>query len=166
MFGSPFSYVFFRRSPEIPLHNAHSEARKTAFWSIGLIILWLVYAPLQFGGQMSYIMVRGRSMTPLFRDGGLVLLVKADYYEVGDIVTYQYPKLGPVIHRIVGREGSRYIMKGDANTWLDSYRPEHGDILGKYWLYLPGVGKWFNQLRSPAMMALLVAVGLLMFGIS
>lgn len=42
-------------------------------------------------------------------------------YDVGDVVAYRNLQLDTVVlHRIVAREGERYVLQGDSNTWLDS----------------------------------------------
>ncbi len=131
-----------------------------------LVFLWVLLAPSRFGGAVEYVIVNGDSMEPLFHKGDLVLLRRAPFYEVGDIVVYRYPGIGAVIHRIVDRRLDRFVLKGDHNTWLDGYEPAPHEILGKYWLWLPGMGTIFLQLRSPWALAILVGVGSLIWGLS
>lgn len=161
---------YFLTSMHIHPRNQKVPSRIQAFYSamtfLLTIVLWMGFAPRQVGGEVSYIIVRGTSMIPLFYQGGLAVLREADYYQVGDIVTYQYPDVGPVIHRIVGRDGLRYIMKGDANSWLDSYQPVKEDIFGRLWFYVPDFGSVLMQLRSPGWMAFFIAVGTVMFGMT
>jgi signal peptidase I len=119
---------------------------------------WIIFAPLQFGGQASYVVVNGNSMEPLYHKGDLVIVQSAAAYQVGEIVTYRHPQIGSVIHRIIGRDGERYVMKGDHNTWTDSYKPGRGDVLGKAWIYLPSAGALLMQLRTPLAMALIAGL--------
>ncbi|MEJ5313744.1 MAG: signal peptidase I [Anaerolinea sp.] len=138
----------------------------TALSLSALVFLWILLAPSRFGGAVEYVIVNGDSMEPLFHRGDLVLLRRAPFYEVGDIVVYRYPGIGAVIHRIVDRRLDRFVLKGDHNTWLDGYEPTQEEILGKYWLWFPGLGTIFLQLRSPWVLAILVGVGSLMWGLS
>lgn len=145
-------------------------ARKTILYStsaICLVILaWAILAPTKFGGQVTYIIVNGNSMLPGFAKGDLVLLRKAPFYSVGDIVAYQYPGIGPVIHRIVATKLDRFVLQGDNNDWLDAYEPAPDEVLGKFWILIPGLGKVFIWLRTPWVMAILVGLGSLLIGIT
>ena len=89
-------------------------------------------------------------MEPTFHLGDLVLLRTADHYEVRDIVAYHHPQLGVVIHRIIARQGGRFVLQGDHNTWIDSYDPLPQDIIGKLWVYIPINFNWFQYRHSTA----------------
>ena len=129
----------------------------SAFLLVGMATAWIIFAPLQFGGQVGYVIVNGNSMEPLYQQGDLVIVHRATEYQVGDIVTYHHPDIGPVIHRIIGQEGDHYLLKGDHNTWIDSFLPTRVDIIGKAWIHLSGIGKVFGYLRSPWILSILVA---------
>jgi signal peptidase I len=118
-----------------------------------MLALWTLFAPTALGGQANYIIVAGASMEPALRQGDLVIVRQAPSYEVGEVVTYQDPKIGPVIHRILRRDGARYILKGDSNHWIDSFEPSEAQILGKQWVRLPRVGAIFVKARQPAAVA-------------
>jgi signal peptidase len=117
--------------------------------------LWVSFAPRRAGGQAAYVIVAGASMEPALHRGDLVIARQTGDYQVGDIVTYQHPVVGPVIHRILASEDGRFTLKGDANEWTDSYEPTVADILGEAWIRVPGAGKLLIQLRKPAMLSLL-----------
>ena len=134
-----------------------------AFVASGLLILltaaWAVFAPVPIGGQATYVIVDGISMEPNFHLGDLVIVRAAQGYNIGDEVVYWSPDLGRyVFHRIVGENLDRFIMKGDNNAWTDSYQPTTADIVGKYWVYLPGFGKAVQWLRTPIVLALVAGV--------
>ncbi len=132
----------------------------TFFAAITLVLIaaaWLLFVPTQFGGQASYVIITGNSMEPLFYQGDLVILHRAAAYQVGDIVTYRHPEIGPVIHRIIAQESERYVFKGDHNTWNDAYQPTQVDFMGKFWLHLPSVGRLIEPLHAPWAMALLAS---------
>ncbi len=117
--------------------------------------LWVILAPTKFGGQASYVMVAGASMEPTLKRGDLVVVREAQTYEVGQIATYRHPTIGPIIHRIIDRQGDTYTFKGDNNDWIDSYQPASSEIIGNAWFELPGAANWLLKLRMPAGLALL-----------
>jgi signal peptidase I len=119
---------------------------------------WAAFAPTRFGGQAAYVIVTGISMEPGFHRGDLAILRQVDDYAAGDVVTYRHPTIGPVIHRIIGRDGLRFIFKGDNNSWVDEYHPTQEELIGKLWIHLPGAGAVVEQLRVPSNMAAMVAV--------
>jgi signal peptidase len=119
---------------------------------------WMAFGPIQFGGQAAYVIVNGISMEPGFHRGDLAVLRQTSDYQIGDIVTYRHPQIGPVIHRIIALDGDRYVLKGDNNSWVDAYHPTKAECLGKLWLHIPTAGRFIEQLRIPRNMALLAAV--------
>jgi signal peptidase I len=142
---------------------------KTLRAAIGFIIIalaWILLVPLQMGGQTSYVIVNGNSMEPVFHKGDLVLLRTQPEYETGDIVTYNHPNIGPVIHRIIGRNLDHYVFQGDNNSWIDRYEPVRSELTGKYWFHLPGAGKILLSFRQPWILALVAGLSTLLIGMS
>ncbi len=124
---------------------------------MGLVIIWIVFAPAKIGGQASYVMVNGISMEPGYHSGDLVIVRKAATYQVGDVVTYRDAEMGAfVIHRIIGIDQSQYVLKGDNNSWIDAYHPTHAEIAGKQWIYAPRVGRAMQWLRRPINLSLTI----------
>lgn len=147
--------------------KTHQDAPKKLISSIVALLLvsiaWVSFAPIQFGGQTAYVIISGNSMEPRFHLKDLVILHQASSYQVGDIATYDHPEVGPIIHRIIAQEGDRFVFKGDNNDWTDSYRPTSDEIIGKFWLHVPHLGKYLERLRSPWILAFITAViGLIM----
>ncbi len=126
-----------------------------------LVVAWALFAPRAFGGGVDYLILNGDSMAPRFVRGDLVLVRPAPFYQVGDVVAYRHPEIGPVFHRIIAQEGERFILQGDHNTWVDGYQPTAAEILGKLWWHLPGLGRVILTLRTPPALAALS--GLLVF---
>jgi signal peptidase I len=123
-----------------------------------MIGIWLVAAPVALGGPTSYVVTDGVSMLPHLHANGLVLTHTASSYQVGDIVAYHNRELGVVVlHRIVARDGDRYVFKGDNNDFRDSYRPTKADLVGKEWVYWPGGGRYLALLHTPAFFGILLA---------
>ena len=89
-------------------------------------------------------------MEPNYHTGDLVIVRKAQTYQVGDVVTYRDAEMGAfVIHRIIAIEQGQFVIKGDNNSWVDAYHPTHEEIVGKQWIYAPKAGRAMLWLRSP-----------------
>ena len=127
-------------------------------------IAWVLFAPPQLGGQTSYVIVNGNSMEPGIHRGDLAIVRESSDYQVGDVVTYRHPQIGPVIHRIIGRNGARYVFQGDHNTFVDPYHPANDELIGKLWIHVPSVGKWLARFHSPVYMAGLLCLAFMGFG--
>jgi len=135
------------------------QAVSAAFLLVLIITAWIVFAPLQLGGQVAYVIITGNSMEPGFHLGDLVIVRQASVYQVGDIVAYRSAELRSfVFHRIIGLDLDRFILKGDHNTWTDSYQPTREELVGILWIHLPGIGKVVQWLRLPINMALMAGV--------
>jgi signal peptidase I len=116
--------------------------------------LFLLLLPTQMGGDKSYIILAGNSMEPTFTQGDLVIVRRQLTYAVGDAVQYEHPYINAVFHRIVGRDGEKYVLQGDNNGWLDSTQPTNDQIVGKLWVHIPNAGAWIAKLRSPQTLAM------------
>jgi signal peptidase I len=140
--------------------------KKLLSLALGLIVLgslWFWFAPAPLGGSSTYVVTRGISMEPRFHTGDLAIVRSQSSYHVGEIVAYQNHMLHTIVlHRIIGREGTRYIFKGDNNSFLDPERPVASQLVGSLWLHLPGVGGMLQSLRSPLLIGLLLAAGILL----
>src|SRR4051794_40541491 len=140
------------------MHTRWIAKLATLLFLLLLGAAWVAFAPTQFGGQAAYVIVNGNSMEPLYHRGDLVIIRAQPDYQVGDIVTYRHPQIGPVIHRIIGRAAEYFVFKGDHNNFIDPYRPVRSELIGTSWIYLPSVGNILMQLRAPLNMAILAAV--------
>src|SRR5437868_15122800 len=97
---------------------------------------WFFLAPAVLGGSTTYVVTHGNSMEPEYHDGDLVVVRPADGYHVGDVAAYRSGSLHTIVlHRIVGRDGDRYVFKGDHNHWLDSERPTSAPLVGSVSLH-------------------------------
>ncbi len=134
---------------------------------LGLAIigaLWFCFAPTALGGDTSYVVTDGVSMQPRFHTGDLAVVRAQSSYHVGEIVAYNSIIFHTIVlHRIIGRAGSRYVMKGDHNNFVDFEHPRGSQIIGALWLHVPGAGATLHSLRSPALVGALVAFGTLLF---
>jgi signal peptidase I len=127
--------------------------------------VWFLFAPAAVGGSTSYVVTDGVSMEPRFHSGDLALVRQEGDYRVGQIVAYHNRELGTVVlHRIIGRDGSRYIFKGDHNNFTDFEHPTRSQLIGALWIHVPGAGRDLHSFRSPALIGLLFAIGTLLLG--
>ena len=129
-----------------------------------MVTVWILFAPMQFGGNVAYVILSGNSMSPKFWQGDLVLVRSQSTYQTGDAVAYEHPQIGYVFHRIIDIDIHRkFTLQGDHNDWTDSYYPNQEDIIGKLWIHIPRLGKTLKTLRSPWGFAILVLVFSLFF---
>jgi signal peptidase I len=106
--------------------------------------------------------IDGASMRPLFNKGDVAVVQQQSHYKVGDIVLYRSASLHRhVLHRIVGRRGNGYVVKGDANPYADPDHPTQAEIVGRYWFALPRVGTTLEWFRTPLHAGVLVFVAAL-----
>lgn len=132
------------------LHRFIPSIIPNTFLLLGLIGIWLAFAPAKLGGYTSYVIINGASMEPGFHTGDLVIVRKAIDYKVNDAVAYRDQQLqADVFHRIIAFDQDRFILKGDNNSWIDPYHPLKQDLIGKLWLHFPKLGKAVSWARNP-----------------
>ncbi len=139
---------------------------QSALGILFVVTAWVICIPAQFGGNLNYVVITGNSMEPLFHAGDLVVTNNDPNYAVGDIVVYTHPEVGKIIHRIIRREGERFVLQGDNNTWVDAYQPVREEIIGKYWFSIPKVGTIFLKLRQPWLFTLFSGASAMILGVS
>jgi signal peptidase I len=130
---------------------------------VALAAAWSFLAPGTFGGSTNYVFTSGVSMQPRFHTGDLAVVRASGNYRVGEIAAYESHSLHTlVLHRIVARDGARYVFKGDNNTFRDPEHPERSQLVGKLWLHVPGVGTKLSFLRAPRTFGLLAGLSVLL----
>lgn len=139
------------------------QRRTTLSISAGVMLvlvaaIWIIFAPVQIGGSSSFVIVDGNSMEPYLHKGDLVFVRTAESYAVGDVVTYRHPEIGPVIHRIIQRDGNQYVFQGDNNDFVDGFHPTDRELIGREWFHIPRVGGYLTWVREPRNLAILVVV--------
>ena len=86
--------------------------------------------------------------------GDAVLVKINSDYDVNDIVTYQSGN-DFITHRVIAKEDSSIITKGDANNVNDN--PVESDlVLGKVVKVLPKLGTWKKVLLTPKVIVLIL----------
>jgi signal peptidase I len=133
---------------------------------LGLIVLgtlWFYFAPVPLGGSATYVVTHGTSMEPRFHTGDLAIVRGQSSYHVGEIVAYDNHQLHTIVlHRIIGRDGDRYVFKGDNNDFIDPERPLANQLIGALWIHVPGLGARLQSVRSPGALGALVFLGALL----
>jgi signal peptidase I len=134
---------------------------------VALVVLaWALAAPSTIGGPVTYVTTYGTSMQPWFQTGDLALVRASDEYRVGQVVAYRSEALDTVVlHRIIGRDGDRYVFKGDNNDFIDPTHPRRDELIGSLWLRVPHGGRALSSIRSPAASAAIAGgLALLLLG--
>ena len=123
-------------------------------------VAWLLFAPVQLGGSVTYVITDGVSMLPRFRTGDLVLLRTEGSYHVGEVAGYRDAQMGgvTVMHRIIAIDDGHYVFRGDNNRFTDPYRPTRNQIVGAEWIHLPAWGNVLMNLRAPVTGAIIVGL--------
>jgi len=131
---------------------------------LALVVFWRMAGPGKFGGMSEYVITYGNSMEPLLRKGDFAVIRRGVTPEIGKVMLYQSKLTNQtVLHRVIGRQGDRFVFKGDNNDWTDSYKPVQEDIVGELWLHIPVLGNYYTWLRSPWLIGLLGGVTAFMF---
>ena len=82
------------------------------------------------GGNSLRITARGASMLPFLRDGDVVSVIPIapDRVAVGDVICYESPPGRVFLHRVIRRDGTGFVAKGDALRFVESV--DATDVLG------------------------------------
>src|ERR1700712_109865 len=101
--------------------------------------------------RVSYVVTDGVSMNPVYHQGDLVFVVKADSYHVGQIAAYHGSSPGlKVLHRIIsGDDAIGFTFKGDNNESIDPLKPTADKLIGHAALLVPKGGIWLRPLFGP-----------------
>ncbi len=140
-----------------------------AFLAAAVAIWVIVLRPQALGGPALYIVVRGSSMLPTYDTGDLVVVQSAQAYAPGDVVAYRVPdgEIGEghlVIHRITGGNGATgFTVRGDNNGSADPWSPRTGDIAGRAWWMVPGLGRVVAFIHQPVIAGALAAALMVTF---
>ncbi|MCW2804417.1 MAG: hypothetical protein JWN06_2634 [Propionibacteriaceae bacterium] len=110
-------------------------------------------------GRAAFVTTHGVSMNPTYYQGDLVLVAKADSYQVGDIAAYRLKSRVVVLHRIIDGDDSGFVFKGDNNQSIDIAQPTSDQLVGKAVLLIPQGGAWLQALTNPVA-RFVIAVGL------
>ncbi len=123
--------------------------------------------PMPFGVGMA--VINSGSMEPNIPIDSLVIVVKADEYQLDDVVAFQTEK-GKIhtVHRIVSIDGETITTCGDNNDGSNDTPFHVSKIKGKVVMTLPKVGRGIDTfsraIQHPAVTAIILLVaGVLLF---
>jgi signal peptidase I len=107
--------------------------------------------------RIGYVVTDGKSMNPVYYEGDLVFIAKADSYHVGQIAAFHGATPGQrILHRIIGGNGSAgFVMKGDNNESIDPLKPTTAEMIGRPVLHVPRGGIWLKPLLGPSGLGML-----------
>lgn len=132
--------------------------------AIALAAGWAVYLrPASLGGPAGYVIVSGSSMEPMMHTGDLAVVRRQNDYRIGDVVAYRIPKddVGGgmlVIHRVIdGALDDGLVLQGDNRDTKDMWRPRAADVVGSLWWHIPHAGTAMFLLRTPIVIAAVLA---------
>jgi signal peptidase I len=109
------------------------------------------------GGPLSLIWVSGISMEPTLSTGDLAVLYQQDHYSVGDVVAFEIPEGGTVIHRVIRADTDGYQFRGDNRDHDDPWTLDETWIRGRQVVSIPRAAHVMSLLGQPRVMAALVA---------
>ncbi|MEU8657101.1 DUF5305 family protein [Actinoplanes philippinensis] len=107
--------------------------------------------------RLSYVVTHGVSMQPTYHAKDLVILIRFDSYEVGQIAAYHgsHGRL-EVLHRIIGGDGATgFTFRGDNNKSIDPETPTAAELIGRAVLHVPKGGVWLQPVLSPTGLGML-----------
>lgn len=92
-------------------------------------------------------------MLPTLHAGQLVVVKRETTYNVGDIAAYD-DSGRRILHRIVGRNGTTYVFRGDHNIVEDGSAVRRQHVIGKVVLVSP---RWLTSRTAALAMSLMAA---------
>jgi hypothetical protein len=94
-------------------------------------------------------------MEPTMQTGDLAIVYRSAQYEVGDIVAFEIPEGGTVIHRVVERSPDGYRFQGDHRDFPDPWLLDDEAITGREVVTIPHAADVAAFLGRPTVMAAL-----------
>lgn len=120
-------------------------------------IAGLLFLILSRTGISTDVVLSG-SMEPGIRTGGLVFTdTRRRDPQTGDIITYRQRDVR-ITHRVVRREGTVLITKGDANEGEDPLPVEAEQVLGTVIFSIPFVGYLVTFMKQRTILAILTVM--------
>ena len=118
--------------------------------------------PMPFG--IGAAVVLSGSMEPVINVDDLVIVVKTDNFEVGDIIVFQEGRIA-ITHRIVEINDEYVITRGEANNTNDTPL-SYEQIKGKVIMVIPYVGYVIHKIQTPLGTFLIIGLAIMLFELS
>lgn len=121
------------------------------FASIVTVALLLLASLFPFENWYQVKVVLSGSMEPAIHTGSVVVIKPEPSYQVGDVITFGVDNREriPVTHRIIGREGNRFVTQGDANDNIDPGTVAPREIIGAVQFSVPYLGYVLEFTKTP-----------------
>ena len=136
-------------------------------FAVLLLEIWILwFLPNGFGGPVGVTWVSGISMEPTLYTGDLVITYERETYGVGDVVSFEIPNGGVVIHRIIEiTDDGLYRFQGDSRPYEDPWTLPAESIVGSAVFEVHNASTIVAYLTRPVSLGLMVAaiVGLSMW---
>ncbi len=82
-------------------------------------------------GGFSTLIVSSGSMSPELHIGDIIIIKKCNDYNINDIITYSVGDDYLVTHRIIEKDGTTFVTKGDNNNVEDKEKVSIENVKGK-----------------------------------
>ncbi len=131
------------------------------------LIIFLLLCTLSYLFKAKLLIVTSNSMAPAINKGDLIVAIKSNQYEVGDIISFKHEGL-IATHRITNIEQSDFnqntkiTTKGDANKSTDSRIIEVNYVIGKVVFIIAFLGFIFLFFQSSYFIYLLLIIILIL----
>jgi signal peptidase I len=138
--------------PGEPIQKSLRVYVVAAILAMAAIGAWIIMTE-----RLTYVATHGTSMNPVYYEGDLVFVAKADSYHVGQIAAYHGESPGQrVLHRIIGgNDSTGFVMKGDNSQSIDPLTPTADEMIGHAVLHVPNGGIWLQPLLGPSGLGML-----------
>ena len=125
-----------------------------------VLVLMISLTIMMFLGVRPYITMSG-SMEPVVKTGSVCFVATKTEYEnirVGDIIAYEKPDGGLVIHRVVAITENGMETKGDANDVSDGISTWEYNFRGKNLFSIPYLGYLVKTLQKPQVFSVFIVL--------
>ena len=114
--------------------------------------------PMPFGIGLGVVM--SGSMEPDLSIDDLIVVVKDDNIEVGEVIVYQDKNI-LVVHEVIKVDADQITTQGKANDDPDDPISVK-DVKGRVAFHIDGLGKLVNVIRTPVVTVIILAIAVFM----
>lgn len=124
-----------------------------------IMIVSLVFVGTYICGIRPYAVISG-SMQPAISVGSVCFVnthAKYENIKKGDIITFKIGEKATATHRAHKITRNGIVTKGDANKSADNIKVTSKNFVGKVVLTVPKIGFFFESIKNPAVIVLIIA---------
>ncbi len=132
----------FKLSKPYKINKPGKLFRNIVLFVFGAAFIAVVLSVLPIPGIYKLYTVQSGSMEPNIQTGSLAVVLPADTYSVGDVITFADSANAKTTtsHRIVSINETSFKTKGDANENIDAAAVLKTNVIGKILFHIPYVG--------------------------